>query len=89
VSSLLRSYNLPGPIARIGDIIAGLAQAGSLSVRGVLVGTVAYQTYSAMLGIRLSASLLQTADVDMRKPGTYRVAVEATARRGHGRPAQN
>jgi hypothetical protein len=76
VSSLLRSYNLPGPIPRIGDIIAGLAQAGVFRLRGVLVGTVAYQTYSAMLGIRLSASLLQTADVDIAQAKDVSVAVE-------------
>jgi hypothetical protein len=76
VSSLLRSYNLPGPIARIGDIIAGLAEAGVFRLRGVLVGTVAYQTYSTMLGIRLSASLLQTADVDIAQARDVSVAVE-------------
>jgi hypothetical protein len=76
VSSLLRSYNLPRPIPRIGDIIAGLAEAGVFRLRGVLVGTVAYQTYSAMLGIRLSSSLLQTADVDIAQARDVSVAVE-------------
>jgi len=76
VSTLLRSYNLPGPIPRIGDIIAGLANAGVFRLRGVLVGTVAYQTYSAMLGIRLTASLLQTADVDIAQAKDISVAVE-------------
>jgi hypothetical protein len=76
VSALLRSYNLPGPIPRIGDIIAGLARAGVFRLRGVLVGTAAYQTYSAMLGIRLSASLLQTADVDIAQFKDVSVAVE-------------
>lgn len=76
VSALLRSYNLPGPIPRIGDIIAGLAKAGVFRLRGVLVGTAAYQTYSAMLGIRLSASLLQTADVDIAQFKDVSVAVE-------------
>jgi hypothetical protein len=76
VSTLMRSYNLPGPIPRIGDIIAGLAKAGVFRLRGVLVGTVAYQTYSAMLGIRLSSSLLQTADVDIAQSKDLSVAVE-------------
>ena len=47
-------------------------------MRGVLVGTVAYQTYSAMLGIRLSASLLQTADVDIAQAKDVSVAVEGS-----------
>jgi hypothetical protein len=76
VSSLLRSYNLPGPIPRIGDIIAGLAEAGVFRLRGVLIGTAAYQTYSAMLGIRLSSSLLQTADIDIAQARDVSVAVE-------------
>jgi hypothetical protein len=76
VSTLLRSYNLPGPIPRIGNIIAGLAKAGVFRLRGVLVGTAAYQTYSAMLGIRLSASLMQTADVDIAQFKDVSVAVE-------------
>jgi hypothetical protein len=76
VFSLLRSYNLPGPRPQIGDIIAGLAEAGVFRLRGVLVGTVAYQTYSAMLGIRLSSSLLQTADVDIAQARDVSVAVK-------------
>jgi hypothetical protein len=75
VSTLARSFNLPRPTPQIGDVVAALARAGVFRLRGVLVGTVAYQTYSAMLGIGLSASSLQTADVDIAQFKNLSVAV--------------
>lgn len=65
VSTLVRSFRLPRPIREIGDIISALARAGVFRLRGVLVGTVAYQTYSAMLGSTLPSPLLQTGDIDI------------------------
>jgi hypothetical protein len=56
-------------------ILAALSKTGVFRLRAVLVGTVAYQTYSAMLDVKLAApsltklgqptSALQTADVDI------------------------
>ena len=65
VSALVRSYGLPAPLAQIGNLVAALATAGVFRLRGVLIGTVAYQCYSAMLGYKLPRSLLQTIDVDI------------------------
>ena len=65
VSALTRSFGFPAPIAPIGDLVAALARAGVFRLRGVLVGTVAYQSYPAILGTKLSNSLLQTSDVDI------------------------
>jgi hypothetical protein len=65
VSTLVRSFALPRPIPEIGNIVAALAKAGVFRLRGVLVGTVAYQTYRAMLGAKLPARALQTGDVDI------------------------
>lgn len=76
VSTLLRSGMLPRPIARIGSIVAALARAGVFRLRGVLVGTVAYQTYSAMLGVRLQASGLQTSGVDIAQLTNGSIAME-------------
>jgi len=52
-------------MAPIGDLVAALARAGVFRLRSVLVGTVAYQSYSAILGTKLSNALLQTSDVDI------------------------
>jgi hypothetical protein len=65
VSTLVRSFGQPRPVPEIGKIIAALAKAGIFRLRGVLVGTAAYQTYSAMLGTRLPLATLQTGDVDI------------------------
>jgi len=66
VSTLVRSFGLPRPpIPEIGDVIAALARAGVFRLQGVLVGTVAYQTYSAMLGTKLPSPTLQTGDIDI------------------------
>jgi hypothetical protein len=75
VSTLVRSFGMPQPIPEIGDIVAALANAGVFRLRGVLIGTVAYQTYSAMLGQKLPISTLQTGDVDIAQFKNISVAV--------------
>lgn len=76
VSTLVRSFGLPRPIPEIGHIIAALAKAGVFRLRGVLVGTMAYQAYSAMLGIKLPVSTLHTADVDVAQFKNVSIAVK-------------
>ena len=76
VATLTRSFNLPPPIPIIGEIVSVLAKAGVFRLRGVLVGTAAYQTYSAMLGTRLPHSILQTNDVDIAQFQNISIAVE-------------
>ena len=75
VSILVRTYGLPRPIPEIGNIIAALAKAGVFRLRGVLVGTAAYQTYSAMLGAKLPISIQQTGYVDIAQFEYNSVAV--------------
>src|SRR5262249_21652308 len=64
------------PIAPIGEVVAGLARAGVFRLRSVLVGTVAYQSYPAILGVKLSNALLQTSDVDIAQFTSMSVALE-------------
>jgi len=78
VSTLVRSAALPRPIPRIGEIVAALAKAGVFRLHGVLVGTVAYQTYPAILGMRLPATSLLTNDVDIAQFTYVSVAVKDT-----------
>lgn len=75
VSALTRAFGLPSPIAPIGDLVAALARAGVFRLRSVLVGTVAYQSYPAILGTRLPNALLQTSDVDIAQFTSISVAV--------------
>jgi len=75
VSTLVRTYGLPRPIPEFGNIIAALAKAGVFRLHGVLVGTSAYQTYSAMLGAKLPIAIQQTGDVDIAQFEYISVAV--------------
>jgi hypothetical protein len=75
VSTLVRAHGLQRPPKEIGDIVEALAKAGVFRLRGVLVGTVAYQTYAPMLGGRLPHSILQTGDVDIAQFKNVSVAV--------------
>jgi hypothetical protein len=75
VSALTRSFGLPAPIAPIGDVVAALARAGVFRLRSVLVGTVAYQSYPPILGVKLSNALLQTGDVDIAQFTSVSVAM--------------
>jgi hypothetical protein len=81
VSALVRSYGFSAPLPQIGDLVAALAGAGVFRLRGVLVGTVAYQCYPAMLGHKLPRALLQTMDVDIAQFTNVSVATgDKTAR---------
>jgi hypothetical protein len=75
VSTLVRSFGLPRPTFEIGAIVSALARAGVFRLRSVLVGTVAYQTYSAMLGVKLPISALQTGDIDIAQFKNVSVAI--------------
>jgi hypothetical protein len=67
---------LPRPISEIGNIVTALSKAGVFRLRAVLVGTVAYQTYAAMLGSKLPIPILQTGDVDIAQFKNVSVAIE-------------
>jgi hypothetical protein len=64
VSTLTREAYLPRPQLKTGQVVEELANAGFFRSRGVLIGTVAYQCYSAVLGRRLDATTTQTGDAD-------------------------
>lgn len=75
VATLVREAYLPRPDPLAGDIINALAEAGFFRLRGVLVGTVAFQCYAALLGVRLPNASLQTADADFAQFHSISVAV--------------
>jgi hypothetical protein len=75
VSTLVRSFRLPRPRPEIGDAIEALAKAGAFRLRAVLVGTIAYQTYPAMLGVTLPNLSLQTDDIDIAQFEDVSIAV--------------
>jgi hypothetical protein len=60
----LSAAGLPTPDRISGDVVEAMWKAGFFRLRGVLVGTVAFQAYAGPLGIRLSGRPLQTQDAD-------------------------
>ncbi|RYE43988.1 MAG: hypothetical protein EOP21_07395, partial [Hyphomicrobiales bacterium] len=64
VSTLVREAHLTRPEGLAGPIVEALANAGFFRLRGVLVGTVAFQTYSGLLGVRMRNAIMQTGDAD-------------------------
>jgi hypothetical protein len=60
----LAAAGLPTPDRLSGSVIQALGRAGFFRLRGVLVGTLAYQAYAGILGIRLGARQLMTQDAD-------------------------
>ncbi|MBA3520738.1 MAG: hypothetical protein H0T75_24565 [Rhizobiales bacterium] len=61
---ILRSQGLPAPSAEFGRVLDALADAG-LFRDAVLVGTAAYQCYSALAGVFLPSAALMTQDADL------------------------
>jgi hypothetical protein len=75
VTTLVRSGRMPQPLPRMGQVVESLARAGLFRLRAVLVGTMAYQCYPAMLGLRLKQAQLTTSDVDIAQFLSISVAV--------------
>jgi hypothetical protein len=72
----LQRAGLPGPDPMTGRVLEALADAGVFRLRAVVVGTVAYQTYSGLLGVRLGEADTRTADLDLAQFHSVSVAVE-------------
>jgi hypothetical protein len=63
VRSLIAA-GLPSTEPLSGAVVEAFCRAGFFRLRGVAIGTTAYQCYSGVLGVRLAASTLRTADAD-------------------------
>ncbi len=57
-----------------GDVVEALASAGLFRLRGVLIGTLAFQTYAGILGVRLPMAAILTGDADLAQD--YAVSAE-------------
>mgnify|MGYP003383278347 CR=1 FL=1 len=76
VSTLVREAHLPRPQPLAGAIVEALSSAGFFRLRGVLIGTVAFHCYSALLGVRLQQGIMQTGDMDFAQLHSIANAVE-------------
>jgi hypothetical protein len=74
VSALTRA-GLSGPDSTTAATLAALSKAGVFRLRAVLVGTLAFQTYAPMLGIKFAAAAARTGDIDIAHMHEISVAV--------------
>ncbi|CAX23061.1 protein of unknown function [Methylorubrum extorquens DM4] len=78
VSTLTREAGLPAPERFTGNVVQAMASAGLFRLRGVLVGTVAFQCYPGLLGVRFPSTALQTGDVDFAQFHSVSAAADDT-----------
>ena len=66
---------LPEPDSLTSAVIDAFAEAGVFRLRGVIVGTVAFQAYSGLLGIKLPGTAVRTGDLDLAQDYGVSVAI--------------
>ncbi len=67
---------LPEPDTVTASVIDALALAGVFRLRGIIVGTVAFQTYAGHLGVRLPSAAIRTGDLDLAQDYGVSVALD-------------
>ncbi|WP_297509342.1 GSU2403 family nucleotidyltransferase fold protein [uncultured Caulobacter sp.] len=72
----LRAAGLHAPDNRTGRVLQVLAQAGAFRLRAAVVGTVAFQTYGALLGFTLPSTAVRTGDLDIAQDYGVSVALD-------------
>jgi hypothetical protein len=72
---VLQRAGLPTPVDTTGELLELLAKAGIFRLRACLIGTVAFQTYSGLLGIKLRGSATQTSDLDLAQFHSISLAI--------------
>lgn len=72
----LKGAGIPEPDAITAAVIEALANAGVFRLRGVIVGTVAFQTYAGLLGVKLPGAAIRTGDVDIAQDYGVAVAID-------------
>lgn len=75
VAALLRT-GMRGPDPMTGRLLDAMAKAGVFRMRGVVVGTAAYQTFPGLLGVKLGNTNSITDDLDIAMFKTISVAVD-------------
>ena len=71
----LRQARFNGPDRFSGQILSKLGEAGFFRLRAVVVGSVAFQTYEPMLGVRFQDSISRTSDLDLAQFHSISISV--------------
>jgi hypothetical protein len=73
---MLKAASLPSPDSFSGRVLEALAKAGVFRLRGILVGTMAFQSYAGLLGYKLPSAELRTSDIDLAQFKSVSCAME-------------
>jgi hypothetical protein len=65
LATRLRQAGLPSPSPIEGATISAMSKAGLFRMRAVLIGSLAYQTYGGLLGVKLAEAHYRTEDLDI------------------------
>lgn len=74
IISTLKSSGVAAPTGKLANLLLGLHEAGVLA-NAILVGTIAFQAYGAMLGAKFGQAAFYTMDVDMTQADAISLAV--------------
>lgn len=72
----LRAAGLHAPDERTARILRALSAAGAFRLRAAVVGTVAFQTYGALLGFTLPSQAVRTGDLDIAQDYGVSIALD-------------
>ena len=75
----LKSSGVVAPTGKVANLLLGLDEQSVLE-RAVLVGTVAFQAYGPMLGVRFREAAFQTMDVDLTEARGVTIGFESPPR---------
>jgi len=75
-STLVNDVGLPRSEGASGDVIEALWKAGLFRMRAVLVGSVAFEAYAGLLGVRLPSAVMRTGDVDVAQFHSISVSID-------------
>lgn len=72
----LKSLGNPSPEPMAGEITKVLAEEGVFRMRGLLVGSMAYQTFGSLIGVKLPQAQMTTRDVDFAQDHGISISID-------------
>lgn len=72
----LQAVGVPSPPQIVGNVVSALAREGIFRLHGVLVGSLAFQTYAGLLGVKFPNATLMTGDIDFAQFHSVSMLVE-------------
>ena len=78
VVAFMKGAGVAAPLDLYGDVLEAMATAGVFRMRACLVGTLAFQVYEGLLGVRFPKAYSHTGDVDIAQFREISIAIAET-----------